>query len=70
LVFGWTLTGGMVSSRTPASRRTGCEAHKSGFVRGAPGKPGAPTRVRREGSGILPGLPSKWSERRDLNLDV
>ena len=32
--------------RTPASRRAGCEAHKSGSVRGAPGQLGAPTRRR------------------------
>ena len=34
--------------RTPASQRAGCEAHKSGSVRGAPGRPGAPTRPMSE----------------------
>jgi group II intron reverse transcriptase/maturase len=31
-------------SPTSSTRRAGCEAHKSGSVRGAPGKPGVPTR--------------------------
>jgi len=30
--------------RTPTSRRAGCEAHKSGSVRGAPARAGVPTR--------------------------
>ena len=30
---------------TPTSRRAGCEAHKSGSVRGAPGRTGVPTRL-------------------------
>ena len=33
-----------LSSRTPATRRAGCEIHQSGSVRGAPGQPGVPTR--------------------------
>lgn len=33
--------------RTSASRRAGCEAHKSGSVRGAPGRLGVPTRRGR-----------------------
>jgi hypothetical protein len=33
--------------RTSAPRKAGCEAHKSGFVRGAPGKLGVPTRRAR-----------------------
>jgi len=36
--------------RTPASRKAGCEAHKSGFVRGAPARAGVPTR-RARGAG-------------------
>jgi hypothetical protein len=37
--------------RTSASRKAGCEAHKSGFVRGAPGQLGAPTRRDRRRAG-------------------
>ena len=46
--------------RTSASRKAGCEAHKSGFVRGAPGKLGVPTRQDRRRAAPQGRAPASW----------
>jgi hypothetical protein len=45
-IFGWSVCAPGYLPGTPTSRGAGCEAHKSGSVRGAPGRPGVPTRRR------------------------
>jgi len=52
--------------RTAASRKAGCEAHKSGFVRGAPAQAGGPYSTGAELRAPARGHPIKFATRSQV----